>query len=567
MTQNSGSQNGPTYSLTGFSLNVRNFIATNREAELSPKAVHSSLKFVTLVRCVYALLVLLYSTLWIYPVWNGSDDPMSSLFLGCVIEVFAFTAISCVALLRNVLIRTVSYVGMFHDAALAAFFVMFTGYYASPFLYLFLIIPLYGGISLQKNGGLVGAVIVSVVLTCLYFFASGLIYLAPSAIRIAFSSMVTPTHEVASRFISLGLACFGVGILTGQLAWFYHKAQINLFTNDREFAHLRGVYEHLLNAIPVGVIIVNPESGTRLYSNPAAKKLIIDAGEPDEIEKILTPPSEIIRDGAEDLTWISPFHEQFLRISKFEVSILPQKVLAGYYLSDVTHQEKKQIEQNRRQRLEVLGQVSAKIAHEIRNPLTCISGCNEMLQSEIEDEELSQMTEMMGHEIDRLNNLLNDILVFSRCPKLSMSKFQVARTLELQRDIFLSDSTNQALMIELDVPNEMTLVTDENAFCQIVMTLWRNSSEAIKGAGKIMVWNEPELNALCFSDSGGGLSDDIADKVFEPFYTTKPSGTGLGLSTARQLAVDCNMMLSWDKTLKCFVLNLTENKENPLAIE
>ncbi len=517
--------------------------------------IRSSLKSITLVRCVYAVLVLIYSIIWLHGSSSYELTLASRTLLGCIIEIFVFTSICCVALLRNVWIKAVTYIGMVHDSILAAIFVSLTGFYSSPFLYLFLIIPLYGGITLKRVGGIAGALSVSVVLTVLYFFPSLLYSRYSELILELFGTVIYPKGEILSRFVSLGLAALGVGFLMGQLAHQYDRVQKNLIETDRQFAHLRGIYQHMLNALPIGIVITNPNNKRILYSNPSAKKMLGDTLN-TENSLIDTAPNP------EMTEWDLKHHDRYFQIASFNFHFSNDNVFSGYHILDVTEERKAQMERAKQQRLAVLGEFSAKVAHEIRNPLACISGCNEMLQADSHDEEQREICQMMGSEIDRLNALLSDILVFSRQPKLMPADLCLRHIIEKQKSIFLRDPANREMVIDIDIPEDMQFHADETSICQIVMTLWRNSCEATHGKGHLSVIASSSPLRILFKDDGPGVSEADAVRIFEPFYTTKDSGTGLGLAIGRQLANDNGLELSWSKEARGFVLVRNAENEN-----
>ena len=510
------------------------------------KSIYTSLKFITLVRCIYAVLVLLYSIIWVVNGDKLSIDIYTNLLLLAVIEIFVFTALSSVALLKNRFIRAVTYFGMVNDALLAAFIVTVTGYAASPFMYLFLIIPLYGGIILKKRGGLIGAGIVSVVLLCMYFFiAPILLHLVPEAISLFLSYVIDNSSDLP--IIPIGFASIGVGVLTGQLAHMYTRAEERLIESEKDFKHLRGVYARMLDAIPVGVLIGNVVSKIIVYANPSARKLLFDKLNHSFFEMLSSQQNN-------NNTWLIHYNDKYLQIVKFHFELELKDGLAGYYVTDVTSQKQAEIEKNHRQRLEVLGEFSAKVAHEIRNPLACISGCHEMLQAEAQSEEQMQIHDMMGDEIERLNHLLSDILVFSREPKLRFEKISLCSIFQQLRDAFLSNPEMKNIHVHLDIPEDVELTSDRTSIGQIIQTLWRNSAEAMNETGAVYVTVSKDPLEIRFKDDGPGIPDDVANRIFDPFFTTKPNGTGLGLATASQLARDNHMELSWNAENQCFCL-------------
>ena len=219
-----------------------------------PSKIFTSLRFITLVRCLYAILVMIYCVLWFSSSNITSGD--LTLVLGCIIEIFVFTGISSFCLLRNRFISAVTYIGMFHDACLAALFVVYSGFSSSPFLYLFLIIPLYGGIIQKKQGGIIGAATVSVILLFLCLFVVPRVFQSlPAAIQGILQNTPMGIY-VLWRFIPLALASIGVGVLTGQLASMYAHAESRIITTEHEFSGYRGIYNILLNSLPIGVVII-----------------------------------------------------------------------------------------------------------------------------------------------------------------------------------------------------------------------------------------------------------------------------------------------------------------------
>ena len=515
----------------------------------------ASLKFITLVRCLYAVLVMIYSVLWLSNSHIASDD--FRLMLGCIIEIFVFTGVSSFALLRNRFISAVTYIGMFHDACLAAFFVIYSGFSESPFMYLFLIIPLYGGIIQKKRGGIIGALVVTAVLAILCLLVVPYIYkMLPSAIHEIMQKMPGGRY-VLSKFTPLAVASFGVGVLTGQLASMYAHAESRFITTEREFSGYRGIYNILLNTLPIGVVIINSEANQIVYVNAKAKALIGDSN--DDIIRYLKDLDLSTDNGSVHATVFRDPH--YLSIERFGFSPDKSIQLYGYNIIDVTAQKLDEMNRARRQRLELLGEFSAKVAHEIRNPLACISGCNEMLQADAQTDDQMQIHDMMSLEIERLNSLLSDILVFSRPPKLEPKPILLYQMLEARRTIFLSDKKCEQMQVVLNVPRDMEITADETTMSQIVMTLWRNAAEATDYKGILTVTAQAEPVEIAFSDDGPGIDEEVASRIFEPFFTTKANGTGLGLATARQLAVDNGFTLMWHSERKAFLLLPKDSNE------
>ena len=236
--------------------------------------------------------------------------------------------------------------------------------------------------------------------------------------------------------------------------------------------------------------------------------------------------------------------DKTLHIAYFPIIIDNVQKADGYHISDITDLRNAQKKMIQKKRLEHLGEFSAKVAHEIRNPLACISGCAEILEADCNAPEQKTVFDMMTTEIDRLNNLLKDILVFARTPRLSMDEVDVTLLIEKQKEIFLTSPQAEKVKINIQSMEQQVVVhTDQNVIAQIIMTLWQNSLEATQGNAVIDVIIQNK--SILISDNGPGIPETVEPHIFEPFYTTKAQGTGLGLATARQLARDLGFDLRY----------------------
>ena len=525
-------------------------------------SIYTSLKFITAIRTVYALLVLVYSLMYLLGTRSFQMTLGVWLLVGCIVEIFIFTIISCIALRKNRHVKLVTYLGMAHDSLLSAFIVVMTGMSSSPFLYLFLIVPLYGGITLQRTGGIVGAVNVSIVMSIVLYLLPRWEWLSPF---VQYETRLAP-HSL----FYLVLAAFCVGFLTGYLSHLYAHVSHSLAQVDKAFAHLKGIYGLMLNALPIGIVVVDPQTHRVMYSNPSAGVLLgeslliperksesaVHGNAPVRLSASMPKMPPVMRDSEQapqqDVEWTVLHGEKYLHIAQFSLDVQTTHFV-GYQITDLTAQYHADLERSRHQRLEHLGEFSAKVAHEIRNPLACISGCNEMLQMDAQTEEQRQIHEMMNGEIARLNSLLNDVLVFSRRPKLVPVLLGIKDIVESQRARFLESPCARNMTLDVDIDEKLTCEADETSFRQILMTLWQNACDATEGSGTIVVSAHENLK-IFVSDSGPGIPTEALAHLFEPFYTTKSNGTGLGLATARQLAFDNGLELRWSVDRKAFVI-------------
>ncbi|MGC8595909.1 MAG: ATP-binding protein [Candidatus Kryptoniota bacterium] len=233
-----------------------------------------------------------------------------------------------------------------------------------------------------------------------------------------------------------------------------------------------------------------------------------------------------------------------LTIFANEVSTAYQRNLA------IDHMRKKEQEEFRIQHLASLGQLTAGIAHEIRNPLNIMSASAQtLLKKNLSAEEEKELKQFIVDESGRLNKILSDFLSLS---KLRPPKYEVV----FLKDIFqrLRGSLGAvAGQIRIQTPPEEALIeisTDADMLYQLLFNIAINSVDAIKercksqsdfscndGNISISAAFDGDQFSISVSDNGIGIQEEALERIFEPFYTTKDSGTGLGLSISQNIAV------------------------------
>lgn len=200
---------------------------------------------------------------------------------------------------------------------------------------------------------------------------------------------------------------------------------------------------------------------------------------------------------------------------------------------DLTGHETAVKEGERLRRLAEIGQMTAAIAHEIRNPLTGIRSAAQMVR-----EDPSTAEDFLGvieEEVLKLNALCEEFLAFSRPMELVIEESDlgalVRNVCERQRPEFSLASVTLAIESAWEIP---TVNLDRRRIEQVFHNLIRNAREACKPGGTVHV--EIGVDKVVVTDTGSGMSAAQLEKLFSPFFTTKPDGTGLGLCNVRRIA-------------------------------
>jgi signal transduction histidine kinase len=214
------------------------------------------------------------------------------------------------------------------------------------------------------------------------------------------------------------------------------------------------------------------------------------------------------------------------------------------------------------ERLAAIGQMSAKVSHEVRNPLSSISLNAELLEDELhvlpDDHrtEAANLVAAIRSQVDVLSAVTEEYLRFARLPKPKLEVAPVASVIEGLADFMREELRARGVKLVVDVPTgQPALRLDPAQIRQALLNLVRNAVEAMPEGGTITLRVKAISNVefrrsnseiqiphsaivIEVADTGMGIPSENLDRIFEPFFTSKEGGTGLGLAIARQTALD-----------------------------
>ena len=351
-----------------------------------------------------------------------------------------------------------------------------------------------------------------------------------------------------------------IGLITGLLSSAqmkektkYQQIAIRLEKNLKEIKNLQIFNENILNSIQSGVLTVDIDGRITLI-NPAAKQILGDSlrigGIINEfginISDYFNKDGESRNELKKNIKEINITLDNETKLvleAGISALINHKGVVTGHVIVFTDHTEKIELERHlaRAARLSELGEMAAGIAHEVRNPLHSIKGAAEVISDSLSpNDKKYDMARIMINEIDRLNDLVSNFLLFAKPKEPTFIEADlndlIRKTLEIVKFKF-GDLSNK---IELVANGKLPLCNiDPEQIKQVLINIIFNAIEEVDPVnGKVTIRVRDCKNDLIVDviDNGSGISSNNIEKIFSPFFSTKDNGTGLGLSISQKLA-------------------------------
>lgn len=206
-------------------------------------------------------------------------------------------------------------------------------------------------------------------------------------------------------------------------------------------------------------------------------------------------------------------------------------------IKDYTEYKRLQAQIDQSEKLAVIGQLAAGVAHEIGNPLTAISSLVQILQRRSKDEFMTEQLVMIKENIDRISKIVRELVDFSRPPSYETKSHDITSIIKTALGIVKYDKrvrkVNFETILEIELPF-VTVAADQ--LLQVFVNILLNALDAVEGEGTISVksYQQEEKVFVDITDDGCGMDETVIAQIFDPFFTTKEvgKGTGLGLSVS-----------------------------------
>ena len=532
------------------------------------------IKWTTLARVVLLTTVLLFAVTLDLGVGLRPPEPLSEAALYQITTAFyglSFAALVAAQFLRHHPgLRFLGFASVAMDVALGTLLVGATDGLQSVFLFAFPLAVLNAALVLRRAGAMTAATLAAIAL-----LGMGGAHLAlwtlPFAVlrRAAAGQGGGLSTDVLVQLAVQVAAVYGTAFLSTYLVRELDASRQKALRQRIELSRLRLRYADVVSSLPDGLLTVgvggvvtgvNP-AGAHILGQEASRMLGQPVGEVlPELETLDHGEVEIARSDSltrtRELYRGRPGHpEQILacRVAPLHESVDSQlpvgRLVVFRDVTAVRHQEERHRD---RERLATVGSMAMAVAHEIRNPLASISGAVQMLESSAELSAMDKrLMEIVQRETQHLSDWIGEFLDFAKPRALQLAPVDLRRLVVDTLDAIEHDPRVQAGGIRIERNPQLlatpTTPADARAFLlvgdaallrQTVWNLVINATQAVAAEPfrlvRVALEDRDTDMRLTVSDSGPGLATDDIQHIFEPFYTTKGEGTGLGLATVKR---------------------------------
>ncbi len=433
-----------------------------------------------------------------------------------------------------------------------------TGNVNSPFSALFLLTIVSAALAYRLVGTLVMASIVSVAYAFIIWL--GLSHTTDTELSMQALRTIFSTQDFVFYSIFLHILIFYlVAFISGYLAERLSSQDRKLADASQALRRARLETDDILRHLNSGLLTVDA-NGCIIYFNRAAERIL--GYREDEVRGM---PCETVF--AERMPQLSESLLQGVRLGiehpRREIDILNAdrvsiplglstsilteegRVFRGVIaiFSDLTDAKLLEAKVRAADRLSAVGELSASIAHEIRNPLAAISGSVEVLGKELKVEgENARLMELIVKESHRLSKILSDFLYYARVSRPTYAKVELCHIINDVMELLRHDEVHgPTAQITLDADEAVVYVVgDTDLIRQLLMNLAFNACESFEGRGGHITFRlvsdvSSQSVMLYIQDDGPGIPEAQLDHIFEPFYSTKKHGTGLGLAIVHRI--------------------------------
>jgi two-component system sensor histidine kinase PilS (NtrC family) len=503
---------------------------------------------------VIMVTVLLGSTLIV----NVKDadllsDPGTLTVLGLIVGTYLLTIAYALLLPRLKQHRAFAYIQLVGDLLTSFVLILLTGGVESVFTFMFALTVMNGAILLFRRGAITMALLSAVLI--------GLIVVRDWAHMPDVAVSPSASRGIVLWAMTNVSAVLLVALLAGYLSDQLSFAGQRLQSQSEDLEQLRTLNQHIITSLQSG-LLSHTLDGRVIFFNQAAERITglrADDVLYQDVRTIfprLEPDSATVSDaaGAAMNRWEETFETPDGQVRVLGMSRSPLVDSGGasrgavVVFQDLTPMRSLEQQIRRSEKFAAIGKMAAGIAHEIRNPLTSISGSIQMLKRGANlDKTDSRLMEIVLREVERLNALITDFLRFARPAPPQLERTHIgalmSEVIEVFRYMQSQGEGGPRYDVDLMVGDSVIVQADPRQLKQVIWNLLNNAVDAMPAGGLIQMQAvvtgksgaDDDGVELRLSDTGVGITAENLSRVFDPFFSTKPRGSGLGLALVHRI--------------------------------
>lgn len=509
-------------------------VTTHQYTEINRKT--KSLYILTSIRVVLSTLIAGLQIFFNIGITTSKSQVLIYIWILMVFIIsFVYIGLLRLRLIKQRMLNIFIYFQFIMDIILIESLIVLTGGIESWFSFLNILLTIGATMILGRRGGMIIATATAILygtIIDLQFY---------KVIPVSYNTSYKVTDFLYNIFVNI-TGLFFTAYLMGYVVSRLEKASESLQKKDVDLRELSRFHSEVIENIPSGLFTTDAEG--RIYLFNAAAEAITGFNRQDVSLKYINRIFPFLT-----LPLVSGRHEGRITTNKNNTKYIGMNISlyknsegtpVGYIgtFQDVTAIIKMEEEIKRKEKLAAIGQLSASIAHELRNPLASIKSSFEMLkEGSLPAETKNRLMEIAINEMERLNRIVTDFLSYSNPKPAEFVRFNLST---IVNELIDMHKTIQEYIITFhkDVQEDINIIADEQKIRQLLWNLLLNAIEAVsekEGHIYVSLKGADHSVIIRIKDNGTGIKKEEIDKIFYPFYSTKDKGTGLGLAIAYRI--------------------------------
>ena len=464
--------------------------------------------------------------------WGFRRFPHIYAFSYLIVLFYGITIIYAILLGRIKNLVAFAYTQLISDVILEILLIYFTGGIDSWFSFTLIISILAASIVLHKKAGFITATISSI----LYGMLINMQFYG--ILPIASDSLAEANEYFYKIFIHI-IFFYLTAYLSGYLSSRLEKTEQKLEEKDIDIRDLEFFNQEVIESLPSGLFTTDINGNVFMFNRAAERITGIkrETAIGQRIDSVLPYFIFPFTEGRKEETILADGIQKIIGLTISPLAGLAENT-KGFIVvfQDLTKIKHLEVEIQQKEKWAAIGELSSNIAHEIRNPLASLKGSIQMLkENSIPESYKARLMEIALQEMDRLNRIITDFLMYSRPSPPELQKVDIHELLDNTIELLInSEQAKSHVLIKKDYRDTILVNADPKKMSQVFWNLGLNAIESMPDGGELLISTQDQNESveILFKDTGSGIEEETIKKIFYPFFTTKEQGTGLGLAIA-----------------------------------